>query len=244
MQNKTTSFLAFSFAAAGLLAACGSPKPASTAAATQKPSPHDDDDEDDAAVVKDASKAAKSTDSGDATVDDATTQTASSASPTPTPVAPPAPGTNPAPGTDPVTAPGPTAPAAQPAAVAQIYRLYAAGDHLYSTSDAEGAPAYKLEGPAFLVLAQQLSDSVPLMRCRVPAGNRHFLSLDPHCEGWTVEGAMGFVLASQHPGSYQITRCFKAQDHLAVVDTADCTRIGYAVEGSLGFVPSPGYVHQ
>lgn len=128
-----------------------------------------------------------------------------------------------------------------------IYRLISLipnyFDQLWSTSPAEGAPWYRLEGAAFNLFAQNIPGTIPLYRCFFsPWG--HFLSLDAQCEAAHIpaEGYLGFVWASAQPGSQQLFRCHlilpaNRIHFLTTPSTQECAAAGHAMDGPQGWAP-------
>ena len=124
----------------------------------------------------------------------------------------------------------------------KIYRAisYNIGDHLYSVTENEGAGyGYSDEGVAFRVFSDgSVSGTQALMRCRTTSfPQRHFLSLDPGCEGKIVENVLGYVYSSQSGNATQLFRFTSQNNHdsLATTDYNEGLSAGYKTPISLGY---------
>ncbi|WP_440763177.1 hypothetical protein [Methylobacterium sp. 22177] len=92
-------------------------------------------------------------------------------------------------------------------------------------------PGYTVERSVGTALTLPAPGTAMLMSCA--AGQNHFLSRDPRCEGQTPLGQTGYVYEAHRPGSHPIYRCIAGgQDHF-VSTAADCE--GHTSEGLLGY---------
>jgi hypothetical protein len=131
--------------------------------------------------------------------------------------------------------------------LAQVYRLRKNTDYLYTTDVVEmsGARAagYVVEGPTWKLYQEAASGRMPLYRCMV--GPTHFLSKESNCEGWTMEGVMGYGLSAAVSGSADLIRFYAPSTgaHIALLstDTAEINSMpsyGFQREGVLTSLPS------
>ena len=121
------------------------------------------------------------------------------------------------------------------------YRFYneAGIEHFITNSRSEGMQAgYRFEGIAFYTLAYppRMARSTELFRCY---GGKHFVSVDPYCEGTRTEGSLGFIYSYEVNNSVPLYRFASPQtgDHLITVDYNEGYNGHYQFEGELGFVP-------
>ncbi|WCS22749.1 hypothetical protein LOK46_16265 [Methylobacterium sp. NMS14P] len=110
-----------------------------------------------------------------------------------------------------------------------LQRAFGPGGHWVTTGYI--GPGYTIERSVGTALTIPAPGTAMLMSCA--AGQDHFLSRDPRCEGQTPLGQTGYVYEARRPGSHPIYRCIAGgRDHF--VSTApDCE--GHTSEGLLGY---------
>ncbi|MBN4096505.1 hypothetical protein JX003_20030 [Methylobacterium sp. OT2] len=110
-----------------------------------------------------------------------------------------------------------------------LRRAFGPGGHWVTTGYI--GPGYTIERSLGTVLTLPAPGTAMLMSCA--AGQDHFLSRDPRCEGQTPLGQTGYVYEAQRPGSHPIYRCIAGgRDHF-VSTVPDCE--GHMSEGMLGY---------
>jgi hypothetical protein len=119
-----------------------------------------------------------------------------------------------------------------------VYRLYSSSQttHLYSRNAMEGAPAFKAEGVAFRFFRGGGSDRAQVFRCRTPQSS--FLSTTPNCEGFTVEGPMGFVSTKSKDGLVKLYRCGGPNDMIVTTSADECATANYGTALPFGYAKS------
>lgn len=134
----------------------------------------------------------------------------------------------------------PLPPSAAPAAAANpsplpIYRLFNGSDHLLSVSETEATGAgYHFEGETMTMSAVGGADLIPIYRCYYGAG--HFLSVQANCEGFHVDGVLGYAHANSS-GLSPLYRFVNANGyHLETIYYSEGANNGYHYEGVLGYV--------
>lgn len=154
--------------------------------------------------------------------------------PAPRPLPPPPPPAPPQPPHHPAPMPPPN----HYGDLVSIYRVYNGVDHMMTTNPSEGAPSYHFELEAFRLFREAGRDRQALFRCVTRQGNDHFVSTQGNCEGQIVDFMMGYAQSFPNASAPRtIYRCATSRDHLITMDVNECTRNGYRVEGSLGYVP-------
>ena len=131
------------------------------------------------------------------------------------------------------------------AGLVPVYRLLNPSyfDHLWSTSPAEGAPSYHLEGVAFNLYPFQFPGTQPLFRCFHPSYG-HFVSLDGACEAARrpAEGVLGFVLSGPAVDHDQLIRCHRVLPgnrihFLTTTHYQECVNAAHTYDGPQGYAP-------
>lgn len=124
-----------------------------------------------------------------------------------------------------------------------VNRLYNGWDHLYALDANEGVGVgYGLETFSYFFL-QAASGDRALYRCFEPGGGHHFLSVAADCEGFQTEGVLGYVAATQLPGTIPLYRTHdpNSGDHLYTTSAAERDHVvglGWQYEGVTGYVYS------
>ena len=134
----------------------------------------------------------------------------------------------------------PTAtPTASTANLIPIYRMFNGKDHMPSVSDDEAvSEGYHLEGESFQMSASPGYDLTPIYRCFWHSG--HFLSVDPKCEGQSIDGVIAYAQANLSSGVLPLYRFVNAGGfHLETTDFEEGASNGYNYEGILGYVWAP-----
>ncbi len=128
----------------------------------------------------------------------------------------------------------------------QVYRLRNGPDYFFTAGvdemDAARLGGWIFEGAAWKVFGAAGTGRAPLHRCRNTPW--HFLSMDPACENWPVEGVLGYGTGAVS-GSAQLIRFFSpgTGTHIALLstDTAEINAMpahGFVNEGTLVSLPS------
>ncbi|MFC4527577.1 hypothetical protein ISN76_07600 [Dyella halodurans] len=123
------------------------------------------------------------------------------------------------------------------------YEFYAPGtnNHFVTTSVLEGlSNGFNLQGIAWNVLPMQASGTMPLYRCHISAGNRHFSSTSSSCEGQIVEGVYGYIYSYQAANTSPLVRYYDPYDGDFYDSVATVTPPNYQRVGVLGYVPNVG----
>jgi hypothetical protein len=128
-----------------------------------------------------------------------------------------------------------------PPPVVPVYRFFDANTdaHFFSLSSTEGTSAgFTAEGVGFSVFGVSIAGSAPLYRCLIP-DFKHFVSLDPACEGQTTEGSYGYVTSAPFSNSSALYRMYNSAilDHLVTTNPQEGLDNGYQTESILGYVP-------
>lgn len=116
-----------------------------------------------------------------------------------------------------------------------IYRLYSGSQatHLFSHNAMEGAPAFKPEGVAFRFFKGGGSDRAKVLRCRTPQSS--FLSTTSNCEGYPVEGPMGFVSTKSKDGLVKLFRCGGPNDMVVTTSADECATLNFGAALPFGY---------
>jgi len=132
-----------------------------------------------------------------------------------------------------------------------VYRFFNGRHHFFTLSYSEGIGAgFSFERVGFYVWNRQLDPAmVQLYRCYVSKTDDHFVSAQPTCEGYTSEGAFGWVFPASWngrvtvPGNYgngQLSRFWNGRsDHLVTLDINEGSRARWVYEGFIAYVPIP-----
>ena len=116
-----------------------------------------------------------------------------------------------------------------------IYRLYSNSQatHLYSLSATEGAPAFDVEGIPFRFFKGGGPDRTQVFRCRTPQSS--FLSTMPNCEGYRMEGPMGFVGTKVKDGLVKVYRCGGPTDMVLTTSADECATLNFGAALPFGY---------
>jgi len=116
-----------------------------------------------------------------------------------------------------------------------VYRLYSSSQtsHLYSRNAMEGAPVFRAEGVAFRFFRGGGTDRAQVLRCRTP--NSSFLSTTPNCEGYTIEGPMGFVSTKSKDGLVKLFRCGGPNDMIVTTSAEECATLNLGAALPFGY---------
>jgi hypothetical protein len=116
-----------------------------------------------------------------------------------------------------------------------IYRLYSNSQatHLYSLSAIEGAPAFDVEGVPFRFFKGGGQDRAQVFRCRTPQSS--FLSTMPNCEGYRMEGPMGFVGTKVKDGLVKVYRCGGPTDMVLTTSADECATLNFGAALPFGY---------
>jgi hypothetical protein len=119
-----------------------------------------------------------------------------------------------------------------------VYRLYSGSQatHLYSHNAVEGGPAFKAEGVAFRFFKGGAPDRAQVYRCRTPQSS--FLSTTQNCEGYTMEGPMGFVSTKSKDGLVRLYRCGGPNDMIVTTSANECGTANYGAALPFGYAKS------
>jgi hypothetical protein len=143
---------------------------------------------------------------------------------------------------DPASNRSKVASAAATASVVPVFRFgKSTGVHFYTVQFMEGVGAkFNIEGPRFNLFRNGGAGYTALYRCYVPHDDHHFMSSDSNCEGYTIDGLMGYVAANPATGLVPLYRFYHAAkiDHLITTDYQEGVSNGYALEATFGYVPS------
>ena len=121
-----------------------------------------------------------------------------------------------------------------------MYRFYnpTTSEHFFTATLQEGlhAPSFRYEGIGFNFLAGAgMPGTIPIYRCY--NGSKHFISLDPNCEGTRLEGTYGSLYSNEVAGTRPIYRTYNFQlgDHLETPNINESFANTYSLEFILGY---------
>ena len=114
-------------------------------------------------------------------------------------------------------------------------------DHYLSTSATPENPALAtVDGLFGYVYPSSQPETVPLYRCNTPGG--HIESIRSDCEGYSLEGILGYVRQTAATNWVQFYRCIGRTNNRGYVDHISTTdpncETNYNLEGPLGFISS------
>ena len=127
-------------------------------------------------------------------------------------------------------------------ALQDVHRFHKNGKHLFTLNYSEGIGAgFTYEGVGFTVYVSALdSNMTVLYRCYRSSHHDHFASTDANCEGFTNEGAYGYVSTVPRAGFTPLYRFFhpSLHDHLQTKNYAEVGGVGsWRFDFILGYVP-------
>lgn len=125
-----------------------------------------------------------------------------------------------------------------PTSMVPIYRFLGSGKHFMTLTYFEAASAgWNFETTGFHLFPSGGPGYSAIYRCYNAAAVDHFLSRDRNCEGYSIEGVIGYASAGPARGLVTIYRFYKpgTKDHLITVNPSEGSNNGYTNEGILGY---------
>lgn len=123
-----------------------------------------------------------------------------------------------------------------------VYRFYmpSTGEHFFTLDSSEGTAAgFTSEGIGFNVYSGDWTSGLELLyRCYY--NSKHFISIDPNCEGATAESTYGYIFTGQAANTTPLYRFYlpATGDHLETTNFSEGAAAGYHLDGILGYVPT------
>ena len=124
-----------------------------------------------------------------------------------------------------------------PTTMVPIYR-FLKGKHFMTLSYTEAASnGWTFETTGFHLFPSGGPGYSAIYRCYNLAATDRFLSTSSNCEGYSVEGLVGYASAGPATGLVPIYRMYRAsiKDHLITANPSEGTNNGYVSEGILGY---------
>ena len=122
-----------------------------------------------------------------------------------------------------------------------MFRFWDGSRHFYTLNQSE--PDHRIfneEGrPIFVFRSPPDPNYAAIFRCYVAREGVHFVSLDPDCDGETVEKAYGYISTVKRPGFQPLFALFNTSinDQVVTTNYGEGPPHGYAFRQILGFVP-------